>query len=302
MTYPTSKATRVPVRQHVLFALSLLISVLLYRIPLGTLLTFAFTKDHGTHIIFIIPLSFYFLYQQRKDISEDIRSNPLIGLPLVVISSGCAGIVAHSCTGPNCLSLEILTLVMIWISAFILTYGVGAFTKARFALLLLLLIVPIPDFVIDKTIFWLQAGSAAVSYWLLHMFGIPVMREGFVLHLPALDLEVEKACSGIRSSLVLLVTTLIVGQFSLRSSWAKCLLLLSVAPIVILKNGIRIVSIAILSLYVNRAFLHGWLHRSGGIVFYLLGLLALYPVLIALRTLENRTPNGVKNISLGPSS
>jgi exosortase len=247
-------------------------------------------------------LSLYFLYLRRKEISQDVPWSPLSGLLLLLISSASAGVVARNCVGPNCLSLEILTLVMILISAFILIYGVAPFSKARFALLLLLLIVPIPDFVVDKTIFWLQAGSACVAYWLLHMFGIPVMREGFILHLPAVDLEVEKACSGIRSSLVLLVSTIIVGQFSLRSSWAKCLLVLSIFPIVILKNGIRIFSIAVLSLYVNRAFLYGWLHRSGGIVFYLLGLLAMYPVLIGLRNFENRPSNGGKNILLTASN
>jgi exosortase len=302
MTNPISTGDRVTVQQSILFVLLLLISVLLFRVPLRALLNFALTNDQGTHIIFMLPLSLYFLYLQHQEISQEVRSCMITGLPLTLISSACAGAVAYSCVGSNCLSLQILTLVLVWISAFILIYGVAAFNKARFALLLLLLIVPIPDSVVDKTIFWLQAGSAAVSYWLLHLLGIPVMREGFILHLPALDLEVEKACSGIRSSLVLLVTTLVVGQFSLRSVWAKCILLLSIVPIVILKNGVRIVSIAMLSLYVNRAFLHGWLHKSGGIVFYLLGLLAMYPVLMGLRSLENRPSNSGKNVLLASSS
>lgn len=138
----------------------------------------------------------------------------------------------------------------------------------------------------DKAIFLLQAGSAIVATWLFRFLKVPALREGFILHLPTLDLEVATECSGIRSSVVLLITTLLVGQFGLRSFWAKSLLVLSVVPVVILKNGVRIVTIALLTMYVDRRFLHGWLHRSGGIVFYLLGLLALVPVLMLLKRTE----------------
>jgi exosortase/archaeosortase family protein len=94
-----------------------------------------------------------------------------------------------------------------------------------------------------------------------------VLKQGFILRLPTLDIEVAKQCSGIRSSLALLITVLIVGNFVLRSAWRKALLVLSILPILIFKNGVRIVAVSLLSIYVNRRFLHEWLHTSGGIVF-----------------------------------
>lgn len=262
--------------------------MLAFWAPLESLARFAFEHDWGTHIFFIVPLSLYFIYLKRNDIVSSRQANPVLGSILLAVAAISAWI-AHAlrAEASGRLSLQILTLIMIWLSAFILCYGVEAFLQMRFALLLLLLLVPIPGIVIDKAVFWLQGGSAAVAYWLLRLFGVPTMKEGFILHLPALDLEVEKECSGIRSSLVLFVTTLVAGQFFLRSFWSKSLLLFTILPIVIIKNGFRIVSIALLTLYVNRGFLHGWLHRSGGIVFYLLGLLALYPVIQLLRGLEN---------------
>ena len=71
------------------------------------------------------------------------------------------------------------------------------------------------------------------------------------------------------------------------------LAVVSVLPILIMKNGIRIVAVSLLSIYVSRKFLHGWLHTSGGIVFYLLGLALLNPVAIILRKSEKR----VKSVS-----
>jgi exosortase/archaeosortase family protein len=100
---------------------------------------------------------------------------------------------------------------------------------------------------------------------------------------------VAKQCSGIRSSLALLITVLILGHFVFRSAWRKALLVTSIVPILILKNGVRIVAVALLSIYVNRRFLHGWLHTSGGIVFYLLGLALLIPIIAALRKTESGT-------------
>ena len=274
--------------QHVLFACLLLASILVFWAPLENLARFAFEHDWGTHIFFIVPLSLYLIYLKRNDIVCSRQANPVLASILLAVAAISAWIVhAVRAEANSRLSLQILTLIMLWLSAFILCYGVEAFLKMRFALLLLLLLVPIPGIVIDKAVFWLQGGSAAIAYWLLRIFGVPTMKEGFILHLPAVDLEVEKECSGIRSSLVLFVTTLVAGQFVLRSFWSKSLLLFTILPIVIVKNGVRIVSIALLTMYVNRAFLHGWLHRSGGIVFYLLGLLALYPVIQLLRRLEN---------------
>jgi exosortase/archaeosortase family protein len=100
--------------------------------------------------------------------------------------------------------------------------------------------------------------------------------------------EVAKECSGIRSSIALLVTVLVAAELGLRSSWRKVLLVLAIIPVLVLKNGMRIVSIYLLAAYLNPAFLHGWLHTSGGIVFYLLGLASLIPVGALLRRGERK--------------
>ncbi len=148
--------------------------------------------------------------------------------------------------------------------------------------------MPIPEFVIDRAIFALQAGSSDVAYGLLRILNVPVLKEGFILRLPMVNLEVAKECSGIRSSIALLVTMLVAAEFALRSPWRKALLVVAIIPILVLKNGVRIVTIYLLAAYLNPAFLHGWLHTSGGVVFYLLGLIALIPVTVLLRKWEGR--------------
>jgi exosortase/archaeosortase family protein len=74
----------------------------------------------------------------------------------------------------------------------------------------------------------------------------------------------------------------------LRSWWSKGLLVLFTVPVVIFKNSVRIVVISALGVYVNRAFLYGDLHRRGGLLFALLGLLILVPALAVLQRAERR--------------
>ena len=235
----------------------------------------------------MVPLlSAYIVYLKRWVFSE-AHFSFFPGLSLLVTAALLLWTAHSHIRGDDIrLAVQVVALVLLWISGFILFYGVSVARAAAFPLLFLFLMTPLPDFVIDKAIFSLQAGSTIVATWLFRLLKVPAWREGFILHLPSINLEVAKECSGIRSSVVLLITTLLVGQFVLRSFWGKSLLVLSIVPVVILKNGVRIVTIALLTMYVDRRFLHGWLHQSGGIVFYLLGLLTLVPILILLKRVE----------------
>jgi exosortase len=258
--------------------------------PIRQLIDFASFHDYGSHILLIAPLSIFLVYLRRDEILPDIQaSSDRKGTMIAGSSLFLLGLVLlspdrhYSFLRTERLSVEILSLVVLWMSSFILCYGRQAFVKARFPLLLLLLLVPVPDFLIGKAIFSLQVGSSDVAYGLLRFLSVPVLKDGFILRLPMLDLEVAKECSGIRSSVALLLTVLVAAEFVLRSSWRKMLLVIATIPILILKNGIRIVSIYLLAAYVNPAFLHGWLHTSGGVIFYLLGVVTLIPIAALLK-------------------
>jgi exosortase/archaeosortase family protein len=84
------------------------------------------------------------------------------------------------------------------------------------------------------------------------------------------------------------MTALLVGYFCLRSPWKRALLVLAIVPVTILKNGIRIVTLSLLSIHVDRSFLDGRLHHDGGIVFFLLSLAVLHPLFLLLRNSEAR--------------
>ena len=217
-----------------------------------SLVRFAFTHDYDSHIFLIVPISAYLIYRKQHEIFSNVRWDFVPGVSLFVagaILGLLAGLNAHFNTGEEYLWMRVLALVVLWISGFVFCYGLPAFRAARFPLLFLLLLIPIPDFLVGRAIALLQKGSAFVAFWLFKTLQVPVMREGLVFHVPSLDLEVSKECSGIRSSVILLITTLLVAEFVLRSVWRKSVLVLSVIPVVILKNGLRIVTISLLTVF-----------------------------------------------------
>lgn len=276
-------------RRHLFFGLLAGVLCLAFWNPLRNLFQFAMTRDYGSHIVFVIPASIFLVYLKRRDVFSDSRSSLVLG-SFVAAGAALLGLTTLSFTprSESYLSVQTIVLVMLLWSAFLLCYGARAFRAAGFPLLFLLLLVPLPDSFVQKIISYLQNGSADIAFWLFKLARVPVFREGVVFHIPTLDLEVATECSGIRSSIILFITFLLAGDFALRAVWRKLLLVLTVMPIVILKNGVRIVTISLLTVYVNRGFLHGWLHSSGGVVFYLLGLLALLPLLKLLRKGEHQ--------------
>ena len=111
---------------------------------------------------------------------------------------------------------------------------------------------------------------------------------GFCFSLPDVAIEIADECSGIRSSLGLLMTTLLGAHAFLRRGWTRGLILLAILPLAILKNGIRIATLTLLAVHVDPSFLTGQLHHEGGIVFFLLGLAMLMPMMFWLRRAETR--------------
>jgi exosortase len=186
------------------------------------------------------------------------------------------------------LTIITASMVMAWIGGFALFYGIMPLRAAAFPLLFLFFMVPIPAIVLDKFILFLQTGSAEASSGFFKLSGIPVARDGFVFHLVTMDIEVAKECSGIRSSLSLIITALLAGHFFLRTGWSRVLLVLAIVPITILKNGFRIAMLSILGVYVDERILGSDLHRKGGILFFIMALVLVWGVIALLRKSEGK--------------
>ncbi len=186
------------------------------------------------------------------------------------------------------LTLSIFALVMWWIGSIILCLGFQAFRSFLFPLCFLFLLAPFPEHVLNWSTKFLQQQTAVAAAALFHIARVPVTREGIMLSIPGLDIEVASECSSIRSSMMLLVTTILLAQLFLRSWWRKILLIAAVIPLSVAKNALRVFTITELGTRVDPGFLDGWLHHSGGIVFFGLSVLVVAMLVWFLRRGELR--------------
>ena len=154
---------------------------------------------------------------------------------------------------------------------------------AAFPVAFLIFMVPLPD----RAVIWLEdalvLASADVSAWLIRATGTPLLREGTIFTLPTIVLEVARECSGIRSTWVLFIVSLVASHMFLQSPWRRVILVAFVIPLGILRNGFRILVIALLCVHVGPHMIDSVIHHRGGPIFFVLSLFPLYLLLTWLR-------------------
>jgi exosortase len=264
--------------RHILFAVVFCASLTVFWTPLRNLVSLSLKNEEYSHTILVPLMSFALVYLERKTIFSRIRRSGGVGALLLLagIALDCVGTGHSGVQRPDSyLCLRILSLVILWMAGFIFCYGTSAFRAGAFPLLLTLLMIPLPGPLMEKAVALVQHASAEVLDLFLNLSGAPFFRNGMEFRLAGVDLEVARQCSGIHSTLALLLSSLVIGHLCLRSGWKKIILTLSVFPIVSFTNGLRILAVLLLAAYENMSFLTGNLHRHGGILFFLLGLMIL---------------------------
>jgi exosortase len=283
--------------------------------PLRTAVNLGWNDDRYFQIVAAPMLVMFLMYWERNRIFEGAAWSARAGVPLLAVTVSIYLLLQRPSYGPHAYSfqsynndgaaliLAISAVILVSMAAFILCYGLPSFRAARFSLGCLLLMIPVPVSAMDKITAGLQRGSAAMSFEMLRLAGIPVFAEGMRMSLKGLEIEVAPECSGIRSCLVLALVGLLAGRVCLRYSWSRLALVVSTIPIAIFKNAIRISVLASLGAYVNPAFLHGRVHQYGGLVFTPLGVVLFVAFLAGLQRSEawRRAPANANSCEARPA-
>ena len=273
-------------RNRLFFAM-VAVSVIVCWHWLVALLRLAYSTERYTHVLLVLPVSICLAVRQGlKGVRCTFASRPAMVLLLLAFALRWTAHV-KTATSDSGLAFGIASLVVCWIGLVIWIYGVDAFSQLRFPLLFLLLLIPIPQVVVDKCILALQMASLETTGLLFRLAHVPVLKNGFVLSLPKMDIEVAKQCSGIRSALMLWLAALVLSHLYLRQLWSKVLFVVAVIPFAIAKNAVRIFSLSMLAVRVDPSFLYGSLHRNGGVVFFVLALTCMMIFLTVLRNAES---------------
>ncbi len=241
-----------------------------------------------SHISLIPLVSAYFLYTERRRIFSAASPEALPGLAafaagLVMYAAGVIILPFDGKSGPNdYLTLLSLSAFVSWCGGFVIAFGKAAFRRAAFPVFFLLFMVPLPGFLVDALIHILQTGSTSTAEALFSLAGVPFIREGFVFRMPGMNIEVARECSGIRSTIALVITFVAAGRLCLGDGWKRAALFISIIPVSVFKNGVRIAALSLLGIYVDERALKGPLHNYGGFLFFAFGILMLGALLWGL--------------------
>jgi exosortase len=225
--------------------------------------------SHG----FLVPPFVAYLVWEKRETLRNIKVAPrwsgiaVMAFGLVVLLLGVYG---------SELFLSRVSLIIL-LAGLVLFFGGSQFLKElRFALLVLLLAIPLPDILYNQITFPLQILASKLSSNLLPYFGVPVLREGNVINLPVMKLEVAEACSGIRSLMSLFTLSIFYGYFMEKSTWRRVWLALASIPIAIAANAVRILGTGLCVQYWDPEKAMGFFHEFSGWVIFLVSLVCLY--------------------------
>jgi exosortase len=161
------------------------------------------------------------------------------------------------------------------------------FRALSFSVLCLFLMIPIPAIIFNQITLPLQTFAAKLAASVLEAGGIPVLREGNVIQLASMPLEVAEACSGIRSLLSLGTLAIVYGYFLEHKNWKRVVLALASVPIAVAANALRIVGTGLAVQYWDPVKALGFFHEFSG---WLVFLVAFAMLLLVQKLLHTRQP------------
>jgi exosortase C (VPDSG-CTERM-specific) len=262
--------------------------------PLVQLYHYALHNDVNSYVVLVPFVCGYLLWIRRSTLAK--RSRPAfwsgVGLALAATLILATAIAFR----PTSWMPETADRLTVWALSLVLFTWAGGFLflgrdwmwSAAFPLFFLIFMVPLPSVLVDM----LETASKLASAEAANIFFVatatPTLRDGNVFQLPNITIEVAQECSGIRSSYVLFLTSLVAGNLFLTKTWSRILLVLFVIPLGIIRNGFRVWSIATLCIHFGPQMIHSVIHRRGGPVFFILALIPVLLLVWWLRWVERK--------------
>jgi exosortase C (VPDSG-CTERM-specific) len=263
--------------------------------PLLMLISYVAGSELHSYVLLVPFVSAYLLYLRRDQLPKKHSTDLL--LTLVLLTAGL-GLFAYThslevAARAPAINTRIVLLTLSFLCCLaaggFFFFGRGWMRSAAFPLAYLIFMVPMPDAMADALEAASKYASAEVANLLFYLSGTPFLRAGLIFQLPNITIEVAQECSGIRSSWVLFITSILAANLFLKTRWRRLALVVFVIPLAILRNGFRILVIGLLCVNVGPQMIHSLIHRRGGPLFFALSLIPLFLVLWWLRNGDVRT-------------
>ena len=270
------------IKKH-LFLYILLALIVLFNIPILISLVADWTRDGNySHGFLIIPISIYLLIKRRNDLTFP-AINSRMGLALFLI--GCLGLIFGTAASEFFTTRLSLVIAVTGLGLYYL--GKDNFKKVWFAFAFLLFMIPIPAVIYYAVTMPMQLLASKATTAILHFIGVPSHREGNIIYLPAYALEVNEACSGLRSLETLMALGALFGYLILPGKIKPWILFLSAIPIAIVVNIVRLIATAIEAYAISPKLAESFLHELSGLAVFIVALILMLLIAGLLKWKKN---------------
>ncbi|MGA3210368.1 MAG: exosortase C-terminal domain/associated protein EpsI [Terriglobales bacterium] len=253
--------------------LALIIAVTVLYLPVLSRLVAQWWNDSNYSHGFLIPFFVgYVLWERREQLRQVPVQPAWSGL---VVLAGSVGLLFVGLLGAE-LFITRISLLGTILGLLVFLLGWPVVRALWFPLGALLMMIPLPAIIYNQIVFPLQLLASRVAAAGLNGFHIiPVVREGNVLVLPKMRLEVAEACSGIRSLMSMFALGLVYGYFAESRTWVRVLLCFAILPIAVLSNAARVMFAAVSAQAWGDAAVEGLPHMISGVVLFVVATLTL---------------------------
>ncbi|HEV2349333.1 MAG TPA: exosortase A [Terriglobia bacterium] len=272
--------------------LGVLVGFLYYRILFELVINW-WTDPNFSHGFLIPFFSGLVVWQKRKQLGTLHPKPSWFGLGVIACSLVilCLGVLGAE------FFLARSSFVFLLAGLLIFYLGWGYFRVLLFPWAFLFFMIPIPVIVFNQVAFPLQFLAAHMAGSLLTFIGVPVLRDGNIIQLPTMTLEVAQACSGIRSLMSLGALAVIFGYLVETRNLTRIILALASIPIAVAANGLRIMGTGLLGNYWDPDKAQGFFHEFQGWVIFVSSLAMLFALQAVMRWTLNRW-DGKKGVKL----
>jgi len=231
------------------------------------------TEDPNFSHGFLVPVfAMFVLWRGRSHLAALPRRPNLWGMPII---AGSLTVLVVGVMGAE-LFLARVSLLVLLAGLVLVFLGTNYFRAVVFPWACLFLMIPIPSILFNQLTLPLQILASRMAAAVLPWLGVPVLREGNIINLAAMSLEVAEACSGIRSLLSLITLAVVYGYLASNVKWVRMALVLAAVPIAVLANSLRIVVTGLLVQYWSPAAANGFFHSFSSWLLFLVSLAMLF--------------------------
>jgi exosortase len=245
--------------------------LVLYWATIGGLVKQWWTDSDYSHGFIVVIFSGYLLWRNRAQWKETEIRPSLAGI--LWIAAAMAALILGTFGAELFLARVSFVILLGGLVVYFLGWKMLRSVAAPWAVLFLM--IPLPVIVFNEIALPLQFLASRLAGNTLDILGVPALREGNVITLPSISLNVVEACSGIRSLMALITLAIFYGLLMEKKVWVRAVLVVLAIPLAVGINSLRIVGSGLLGQNFGKEYAEGFFHEFSGIVVFAATLVAL---------------------------